>query len=45
MAPEDMHEDYDEELDFGLGSQNQGSASASASATSIVEKSAVVPGN
>ena len=43
MAPEDMHEDYDEELDFGLGSQNQGSASASA--TSIVDKSAVVPGN
>ena len=41
MAPEDMHEDYDEELDFGLGSQNKGSASA----TSIVEKSVVVPGN
>lgn len=24
MAAEDMHEDYDEELDFGLGSQKLG---------------------
>ena len=40
MAPEDMHEDYDEELDFGLGSEKNGAASSK----SVVQNNVVVPG-